>query len=182
MPLPRENVCTIDDIFSLPDGQRAELIDGRIYDMAPPSPLHQKLVGELFASIHSFLKEKGGTCTPYVSPFAVFLSVEENTNYVEPDISVICNPEKITDKGCEGVPDFIIEVVSPSSRRTDYNIKNSLYSQSGVREYWIVDPAKERVTIYHYESDAAPTIYPFADTLPVNVFDGLQICVADLLK
>ena len=182
MPLLKENVCTIDDIYNLPDGQRAELIDGKIYDMAPPSPLHQKLVGELFASIHAFLKEKGGACTPYVAPFAVFLNADGNTNYVEPDISVICNPEKITDKGCEGAPDFIIEVVSPSSRRTDYNIKNSLYSQTGVREYWIVDPAKERVTIYHYDSDAAPAIYPFADTLPVNVFDGLQICVADLLK
>ena len=76
----------------------------------------------------------------------------------------------------------MVEVVSPSSRRMDYSTKNALYSEAGVREYWIVDPAKERTTVYRYEEDAAPTIFPFADDISVGIFPELAINVADLLK
>ena len=113
MPFLKEDIYTIDDIMNLPDGQRAELIDGKIYDMAPPSPLHQEIAGELFAAIHSYLKSKHGPCKPYLSPIGVFLSADENTSFVEPDLLVVCDPSKITKRGCEGAPDFIIEVVSP---------------------------------------------------------------------
>ena len=64
----------------------------------------------------------------------------------------------------------------------DYIRKTNLYLDSGVREYWIVDPEKERTTVYRYEDDAAPIIYPFADNIPVGIFPGLAINVADLLK
>ena len=74
---------------------------------------------------------------------------------MEPDISVICDKDKLNDRGCVGVPDFVIEVVSKSSRKMDYTTKNPLYSDVGVREYWIVDPEKERTTIYYYEQDEA---------------------------
>ena len=77
---------------------------------------------------------------------------------------------------------MVIEIVSPSSRRMDYNLKNALYAQAGVREYWIVDPAKERTTVYRYEEDAMPVIAPFDQTLAVGILDGLQITIADLLK
>ena len=77
---------------------------------------------------------------------------------------------------------MVIEIVSPSSRRMDYNLKNALYAQAGVREYWIVDPAKERTTVYRYEEDAMPVISPFDQTLAVGILDGLQITIADLLK
>lgn len=181
MPLPRENRYTLEDIFNLPDGQRAELIDDQMYMMSPPSYKHQKLVGELYVAIHSHIRSKGGTCEVLPAPFAVILNQDEDT-YVEPDISVICDKGKLSDRGCEGAPDMVIEIVSPSSRRMDYTTKNTLYSDAGVREYWIVDPAKERTTVYRYEEDAMPVISPFDQPLPVGILDGLQITIADLLK
>ena len=181
MPLPREKRHTLEDIFNLPDGQRAELIGGQMYMMSPPNYKHQKLVSQFTKILGQHIDSKGGTCEVLPAPFAVILNQDEDT-YVEPDISVICNKEKLSDRGCEGAPDMVIEIVSPSSRRTDYSIKNTLYSQSGVREYWIVDPAKERTTIYRYEEDDAPSISTFDQPLAVGILDGLQITIADLLK
>lgn len=181
MPLLRERTYTIEDIYNLPEGRRAELIDGQLYDMAPPSRVHQKLVMELSATIREHVRSQGGSCEVYPAPFAVFLSADDAT-YVEPDVSVICDKHKLTDSGCEGAPDFIIEVVSPSSRRMDYNTKNSVYANAGVREYWIVDPAKERTTVYRYEEDAAPTIIPFDRAIQVGIYSDLSITISDLLK
>ncbi len=181
MPLLKTDFYTIDDIYALPDGQRAELVDGKIYDMAPPSPLHQQLVMELSATLRNHIKEKGGNCKVYPAPFAVFIK-EDNSNYVEPDISVVCGSEKISDRGCEGSPDFIIEIVSPSSRKMDYSTKNALYANAGVREYWIVDPARGRTTVYRYEEDAAPIIIPFSDMIKLKIFEDFEICIDELLK
>lgn len=181
MPLLREKTFTIKDVYSLPEGQRAELVDGQLYDMAPPSRIHQKIVMELSATIREHIRSQGGTCEVYPAPFAVFLSADEET-YVEPDISVICDRNKLSDRGCEGAPDFIIEIVSPSSRKMDYSTKNALYSDAGIREYWIVDPAKDRTTIYRYEEDAAPTIIPFDQAIQVGIYSDLSITIADLLK
>lgn len=181
MPLPKPTPHTIADIYALPEGQRAELIDGQLYMMAPPTRIHQKIIMELSATIRNHIKSKGGSCDIYPAPFAVFLNADEET-YVEPDISVICDPDKLTDKGCNGAPDFIIEVVSPSSRKMDYSTKNALYSDANVREYWIVDPEKERTTIYRYEEDAAPTIIPFTQGITVGIYSDLEINIAELLK
>jgi len=181
MPLPKSNNYTIEDIYALPDGQRAELIDGQIYDMAPPSPLHQELVHQLSRIIGNYIESKGGSCKVYPAPFAVFIK-EDDTNYVEPDISVICDKSKISHRGCEGAPDFVIEIVSPSSRKMDYALKNTLYSDANIREYWIVDPARERTTVYRYEQDVAPIIIPFDDFVKVGIYDNLKIRIADLLK
>lgn len=180
MPLPKPNTYTVEDIYLLPDGQRAELIDGQIYNMAPPSPLHQKLVMELSATIRNYIKSNSGSCEVYPAPFAVNLDADDK-DWVEPDVSVICDPNKLTDRGCSGAPDLVFEIVSPSSRRMDYNRKNTLYSDAGVREYWIVDPAKERVTVYHFEDDAAPVIYSFTQDIPVGIYPGLTIKINDLL-
>lgn len=174
MPLPKDKRYTIDDIYALPDGERAELIDGQIYYMAPPSRKHQQIVGELFTIINNYIKEKKGACQPYIAPFAVFLN-DSDTNYVEPDISVICDKEKLDEHGCHGAPDWVIEIVSPSSRRMDYYTKLSLYRAAGVREYWIVDPTRESVMVYDMEADAAPVIYPFTESIRGNVFQGLEI-------
>ena len=180
MPLPKPNTYTVEDIYLLPEGQRAELIDGQIYNMAPPSPLHQKLVMELSATIRNYIKSNSGSCEVYPAPFAVNLDADDK-DWVEPDVSVICDPNKLTDRGCSGAPDLVFEIVSPSSRRMDYNRKNTLYSDAGVREYWIVDPAKERVTVYHFEDDAAPVIYSFTQDIPVGIYPGLTIKINDLL-
>ena len=98
------------------------------------------------------IKSHGGSCESFFAPFAVFLN-EDDTNYVEPDISVICDPDKLNDKGCSGAPDWIIEIVSPGSRRMDYFTKLFKYRNAGVREYWIVDPEKKRITVYDFESE-----------------------------
>ncbi len=101
MPLPQENLYTIEDIYALPEGTRAELIDGQIYYMAPPTRKHQKILLSLSRSIADYIDRKGGSCEVDIAPFAVFLNANDK-NYVEPDISVICDRDKLNDKGCVG--------------------------------------------------------------------------------
>ncbi len=179
MPLLK-SYHTSEDYWNLPDGKRAELIDGRFYDMAPPSRIHQKLVSKLTSVVDQYISAHHGSCEVYPAPFAVNLDAADK-DWVEPDVSVICDPGKLTDRGCLGAPDLIFEIVSPSSRRMDYNIKNAIYAQAGVREYWIIDPIKERVTTYHYEIDAAPAIHTFDQEIPVGIYEGLSICISSLL-
>lgn len=181
MPLLKNDQYTSEDYWNLPEGTRAELIDGKFYDMAPPSRIHQEISYQLSRVIRNYIAEKGGNCKVYPAPFAVNLYADDK-DWVEPDISVICDPNKLTDRGCSGAPDLIFEIVSPSSRKLDYGIKNGIYSQSGVREYWIVDPVKERVTVYHYEDDAAPVIYSFTQDIPVGIYPGLTIKINELLE
>lgn len=174
MPLPKTyEEYTIEDIYNLPDGQRAELIDGQIYYMAPPSRRHQRIVGKLFTCISQYIEAKGGSCEPYIAPFAVFLNEDDKT-YVEPDISVICDSDKLTDQGCKGAPDWIIEIVSPGSRRMDYFTKLFKYRTSGVREYWLVDPIKNFVIVYNFDRSDSEQ-YTFADTIKAGIYDDLYI-------
>ena len=181
MPLPKSNTYTINDIYALPEGQRAELIDGQIYDMAPPSPMHQELVMELSATLRDYIKKNGGPCKVYPAPFAVFLNEDDRT-YVDPDISVICDSSKVDNRGYQGAPDFIIEIVSPSSQRMDYLTKLFKYRTAGVREYWIVNPLQRTVQVYSFEGTEDSTQYSFDDEITVTIYGDLKICVADLLK
>lgn len=117
--LKKKDHYTVEDIYNLPEGERAELLDGQIYNMAPPGTVHQRISMKLSGKISSFIGENEGKCEVFAAPFAVFLG-KDDRNYVEPDISIICDPEKITEKGCNGAPDWIIEIVSPGSRTMDY--------------------------------------------------------------
>lgn len=164
---------TIDDIYALQDGQRAELIDGQMYMMTPPTRRHQLILGALYRKIADYIDRKNGSCEVDIAPFAVFLNADDK-NYVEPDISVICSPEKLTDKGCNGAPDWIIEIVSPSSRRTDYFTKLFKYRTAGVREYWIVDLDKDRITVYAFESEDTAE-YTFTDSVKAGIYEDLEI-------
>ena len=177
MSLAQEKLYTIDDIYNLPEGSRAELVDGKLFMMAPPSRKHQTIVRELFSSINSYLKSNSGSCETFFAPFAVFLN--ENTNYVEPDISVICDKNKLTDKGCSGAPDWIIEVVSPGSKRMDYYTKLFKYRTTGVREYWIVDPEKDHILVYNFESEYTDD-YTFSDTIKAGIYDDLYINFSEI--
>ena len=181
MPQLQGNHYTAQDYWNLPEGTRAELIDGQLYAMAPPSRLHQELSFSIARKIADYIDSHNGDCKVYPAPFAVNLNADDET-YVEPDISVICDKSKLTDKGCNGAPDLIIEIVSPSSRKMDYSTKNTLYSNAGVREYWIVDPVKERTTTYRYEEDAALTIIPFSQPISVGIYDDLIINISELMK
>ena len=181
MPLPKEDIYTTADIYALPDGKRAELIDGQIYDMAPPSRIHQKITGEIYAEIRNYIKRNDGKCEVYLAPFAVFLNEDDRT-YVEPDISVICDSDKLNEKGCNGAPDWIIEVVSPSSQHMDYMTKLFKYRTAGVKEYWIVNPATETVQTYCFGEKEDSGQYAFKEEIPVSIYLGLKINITELLK
>lgn len=177
MALAEEKIYTIDDIYLLPDGERAELIDGRIYYMAPPNTVHQRIVMKISTVIANYINANRDSCEVFQGPFAVFLG-ENDKNYVEPDISVICDSDKVNEKGCLGSPDWIVEVVSPSSRKMDYNKKLFKYRTACVREYWIVDPGKQRILVYDFENDDMGE-FTFEDTIPVGIFSGLSIDMAE---
>ena len=179
MPLPKEHISTIDDIYALPDGERAELIKGQIYYMAPPGRKHQKILSFLFTEISLYIRKKKGSCEVYPAPFAVFLN-EENNTYVEPDISVICDKNKLDDKGCHGAPDWVIEIVSPSSKRMDYYTKLTLYKDAEVRDYWIVDPMKQVIVVYNLELEEPPVIYGFHHKVKASIYDDLEIDFSEM--
>ncbi len=169
---------TIEDIYNLSYGQRAELIDGELYMMATPGRVHQKFVMTLSNSIFNYIQSKNGDCEVYPAPFAVFLNAN-NDIYLEPDISVICDTNKLTDEGCKGAPDWIIEIVSPSSRAMDYNKKLLKYGTAGVREYWIVDPIKHRITVYNFEHDTIEE-YSFSDKIKAGIYDDFEIDFSEI--
>lgn len=180
MPLLKEELYTTDYIESLPEGQRAELIDGFVYDMASPTFTHQRILGALYRKIADYINSNNGKCNVILAPFAVYLNDDEYT-YVEPDISVVCDSKKLSDKGCHGAPDWIIEIASPSSRRMDYMIKLFKYESAGVREYWIVDPDKKAVTVYDFEHEDTAN-YTFSDTVNVGIYESLSIDFSQLLS
>lgn len=179
MALLKEESYTIEDIYALPDGERAELIDGHIYYMAPPNRKHQKLSMELSNIISNYIRSHKGACEVYAAPFAVYLDDISNT-YVEPDISVICDPNKLDDRGCKGAPDWIIEIVSPASRKMDYLLKLFKYRSAGVREYWIVDIAKNRITVYNFNHDYSIEEYSFTDTVKAGIYEDLSIDFSEI--
>lgn len=183
MALADPKLYTIDDIYDLPEGVRAELIKGEIYYMSPaPNRIHQKLVLHLSRIISEYILQNKGNCEVYPAPFAVFLNVENQTNYVEPDISLICDTDKLNDKGCDGAPDWIIEIVSPGNPVHDYIKKLNLYELAGVREYWIIDPIKETTTVYLFGDDFSIDVIPFSENLTPAIFNDLKINIAELIK
>ena len=170
MSLPREKNRTIKDIYSLPEGQRAELIDGDMYMLAAPGRTHQRILGSMYRKISDYIDVNNGSCEVDIAPFAVFLNEDDRT-YVEPDISVVCDPSKLDERGCNGALDWIVEIVSPGSKRMDYFTKLFKYRTAGVREYWIVDPEKEKVMVYLFDCGDA-SMYDFTDEIPVGIYDG----------
>lgn len=169
MDISGKKLYTVEDIEALPEGKRAELFDGEMYMMASPTATHQRILGYLHFEFYKYVNEGEGKCEVCLSPFAVYLSKKHN--YVEPDLCVVCDEEKIDDKGCHGAPDLMIEIVSPSSKRMDYSLKLFKYRTFGVKEYWIVDAQKNRITVYDFEHDGVEE-YTFADKVPVLLYNG----------
>lgn len=166
---------TIEDIYALPDGVRAELIDGQIYYMASPTWTHQRISMFLSRAIGNYIESENGNCEVLAAPFAVFLN-NDDKNYFEPDISVICNISKLDEKGCHGAPDWIIEIISPGNKSMDYFKKLFKYQAAGVREYWIVDPTKELVMVYRFDKEEMEQ-YSFGEDVPVGIYEGFSIKV-----
>ena len=178
MPSADNRIYTIDDIEKLPEGERAELINGKIYYMSSPRLVHQRLLMELGTIINNYIKSKGGPCEVLPAPFAVFIN-KDRYNYVEPDISVICDKTKLDERGCHGAPDLIIEIISPSSRQMDYYRKMVKYNSAGVREYWIVDPERSSVLVYNFEFDKIQE-YTFKDSVKAGIYEDFYIDFSEL--
>ena len=154
MPIPAEHKkFTYKNYLNWPENERWELIYGEAWDMSPaPNRKHQKIAGKLFFQIEDFLKDKD--CEVYIAPFDVRLPLneedgnKETDTVVQPDIVVVCDKSKLDDAGCKGAPDWIIEILSPSTAVKDLNNKYKLYEEKGVKEYWIIDPANNYLTVY----------------------------------
>lgn len=171
----------IDDIEKLEEGDHAELIDGKIYMSPSPSRKHQYMVTSLVAQIHYHIQKNKGGCHVYTAPLDVRLFKDENT-IVQPDVFVICNKDILTDKGCTGAPDWIIEVVSENNSSHDYIRKLMQYQKAGVREYWIVDPFQELVSVMNFEDAEKSGQFSFREVVSSGVLNGLDIRVSDLLS
>ena len=156
MSLYETKKATLADWEALGEDVRVELIDGEIYYMAGPSATHQRILNFLQYTVYGYLK--GKTCEVFSAPFDVYFQhqEEDTPNIVQPDLMVICDRNKITKKGCIGAPDWIIEVVSPSTAHRDYLTKLPLYAEHGVKEYWIVNPMNETITTYRLMEEADP--------------------------
>lgn len=171
---------TVADIEALPEGERAELIDGEMFMMAAPAFVHQDLLMWLGTKIRNYIAEHKGECRVIPAPFAVYIR-NDQYNYVEPDISVICDKNKLNNKGCHGAPDWVIEIVSPSGRRMDYVRKLALYSEAGVKVYWIADPERRNVTVYDLEHEGAPEFHSFSERVKVDLYGNFAIDFSEYL-
>ena len=182
MLLPQRNErYTYADYCMWDDSQRWELIDGIPYSMSPaPAPRHQYICGQLIRRIGNFLD--GKSCKVYPAPFDVRLAADgEDDTVVQPDISVVCDRSKIDERGCSGAPDWVIEVLSPSTASKDTVKKMALYQRVGVREYWIVDPERNTVHVYILKDGLYFSKgYCETDRVPVVVLDGLEINLPDI--
>ncbi len=156
--------------------ERWERLDGVIYDMSPsPSSDHQSIVINLASEIRDYLK--GKMCRVFTSPYDVYLDGNESGDYVQPDITVICDPNKIQQKGCVGVPDMIVEVLSPRTAKKDRTIKLRSYRIHGVRECWLIEPYSQTVEVFKLQDNVfvEPMVYNREDTITVGIFEGLNI-------
>lgn len=160
----------IDDIVNLSEDVKIELIDGYIYDLAQPGIKHQRISLRIAKVIDDYIKENKGDCEVLQEVGVVF--DEDDKNYVVPDIVIVCDRNKLQEKYVCGAPDFVLEIVSPGNKNMDYIKKLSLYLDGGVKEYWILDPYKERLIIYDVKNDYIPSIHTFDEKVGVGIYDG----------
>lgn len=180
MALPKEEIKTIADIEALPEGTRAELFDGRVFFNTAPTLTHQDIVSFLHGTIWNYIRSKGGKCKVFTSPVDVQLNADDVYNLVQPDVAVVCDRDKLKDgKRCIGAPDWVIEVVSPSTKAQDYIVKLNKYLAAGVREYWIVDPKQERVSMRNFEELDYNTC-SFNESAKVGIYPDLEINFAEM--
>jgi Uma2 family endonuclease len=180
-PAPTPQHFTYGDYCQWPDDERWELIDGEAYDMSPaPTRMHQQLVLEIGAQVHSHLRDK--PCEVYVAPFDVRLPKADEADaevdtVVQPDVAVICDPAKLDDAGCRGAPDWIVEVLSPSTAVKDQTKKRMLYERHGVGEFWLLHPVDRVLTIYHLSDGAygKPEVQALTGETAVATLPGLMI-------
>jgi Uma2 family endonuclease len=187
---------TYADYLTWDDGQRWELFEGEAHLMYGPVGLapapnrhHQELSGELFYQLFAHLK--GKPCKVYGAPFDVRLAdmQESSDNYVEtvvqPDIVVVCDKAKLDERGCNGAPDLVIEIISPSTAKVDLTVKFDLYQKYGVKEYWIVHPMDKTLMVFKLQADGrygSPDRYADDGRVPVPLLGDLVIDLAEVFS
>lgn len=189
LPQEREEHFIYRDYLAWGDDRRFEIIDGRLYDMSPaPSRTHQEILMEFSALLHEFFDDQ--PCRVYPAPFDVRLpragqnDLEAGT-VIQPDISVVCDEDKLDEAGCVGAPDIVVEIISPATASKDQVRKLQLYEQHGVREFYIVHPADRLVRVYRLAADgrfSRDEVYDQQGEIESGVAEGLRIKVADLFK
>ena len=165
-----------------------ELIRGKVFPMSAPVSRHQRLVGNLHIEIGVFLK--GKQCQTFISPFDVRLPTydehgglaDDTDTVVQPDLCVICDLNKIDRRGCNGAPDMMIEVLSPSTAKKDLNEKFNLYEEAGVKEYWVVFPDAQAINVYALQDGKFELVDEYEEDakVPVNTLPGLTVDLADI--
>lgn len=183
LPLKKdERKFTYADYLTWPEDERWELIEGIPYNMTPaPSRIHQKILGDLHRQFSTYLLDK--KCEVYAAPFDVVLPEEsdedsEIVTVVQPDLVVVCDEEKLDEKGCRGAPDLVVEILSPSTARRDLKEKLLLYERVGVREYWVVHPHEKVVEVFRLCDTGEygkPEAFTPGDELRVGIFADFAI-------
>ena len=174
-------MSTYADYLTWPEDVRYELIDGEAFLMAPAPTLdHQDVVGEIFRQLANALE--GKPCRPYIAPVDVRLprhneSDQDIDTVVQPDVLVVCDPGKIDRRGVRGAPDWLVEVLSPSTAAHDQIVKRRIYERAGVREYWLVHPTERTVTIYTLQHGqyGRPDIFELKGETPIGTLPGVAI-------
>jgi len=173
-----ERLYTVEDYRSWDENIRCELYEGALIVAEAPTTRHQGILMNISARLYNFLKDK--PCKVFPAPFAVRLFENEETLF-EPDIVVVCDKSKLVERGFEGAPDMVIEILSPSTARLDKKLKYSKYEKSGVKEYWIVDPEQNLVEANILVNDKyISAIYTENDKAPVHILDGFEVDLKDV--
>lgn len=187
--MERTRKYTYGDYVTWPEGERVELIDGQVFAMSPaPSRIHQKVLGAFHSRFEAQLR--GKTCEVYIAPFDVRLpkgdeADEEIDTVVQPDMTVVCDPNKLDDRGVRGAPDLVVEVVSPSTMKMDLVRKKSLYERHGVRQYWIVYPEEKAVMVYRLGEGGVYGEFEACqqgDLLPVGIDGDFTLDLAEIFE
>lgn len=178
--LDEEHIYSYADYLKWDEETHIDIIDGKLYMQVAPSRKHQEVLSELHRQIANYLL--GKPCKVYPAPFEVRLEIidipEQIINVFEPDLSVICDPNKLDDRGCKGAPDWIIEIISPSTARVDKIKKFNKYEAAGVQEYWIVEPEEKIVSVFTLQSNnryGRPEMYAGDDKIVVKTLGRLEI-------
>lgn len=163
-------------------GERVELLKGWLARMSAPSPVHQRISGELFFQLRTYFQK--GPCHLYAAPFDVRLPDSRKSNadetifsVVQPDLCVICEPAKVDSRGCVGAPDWVIEILSPGNNKTEIQNKFRLYEEAGVQEYWVVFPSEQTVNVFDLKDEKYQLrmMYSNEDAIPCGLFPELLV-------